>query len=56
MQIAEGRIERTQPTIFSADETADIGIDLATAVVEEIGSEGQSRFTGTIRNVTIEVQ
>jgi hypothetical protein len=27
--------------IFSADETADVGIDLATPVVEAIGSEQQ---------------
>ena len=33
-KVAQGRIERTQPRIFSADETADVGIDLATPVVE----------------------
>ena len=52
----EGRIERTQPMIFSADETADVGIDLATPVVERIGSEAKSRFTGHIPRVTIEVE
>ena len=55
-QIAEGRIERTQPMIFSADETADVGIDLGTPVVEAIGSEAKSRFTGHIPKVTIEVR
>jgi arylsulfatase len=55
-QVAEGRIERTQPMIFSADETADVGIDLATPVVEAIGSEAQSRFTGKIPEVTISVE
>jgi hypothetical protein len=54
-QVAQGRIERTQPMIFSADETADVGIDLATPVVEAIGSESKSRFTGQISKVTIEV-
>ena len=54
-KVAEGRIERTHPMIFSADETADVGIDLATPVVEEIGSEAKSRFTGSISEVTIEV-
>ena len=29
-QVAEGRIEHTQAGIFSADETADVGIDLGT--------------------------
>jgi arylsulfatase len=47
-KVAEGRIEQTQPMIFSADETADVGIDLATPVVETIGSEANSRFTGSI--------
>jgi arylsulfatase len=55
-KVAEGRIERTQPMIFSADETADVGIDLATPVVEAIGSEARSRFTGHIPKVTVEVK
>jgi arylsulfatase len=42
--------------VFSADVTADVGIDLATPVVESIGSETRSRFTGRIPKVTIEVQ
>lgn len=53
--VAQGRIERTQPRIFSADETADVGIDLATPVVERIGAEAESRFTGRIQRVTVEV-
>ncbi len=55
-QAAQGRIERTQPMIFSADETADVGIDLGTPVVEAIGAEARSRFTGRIPKVTIEVR
>ena len=55
-KFAEGRIEHTQPMIFSADETADVGIDLATPVVETIGSEARSRFTGRIPKVTVEVK
>jgi arylsulfatase len=55
-QVAAGRIERTQPAIFSADETADVGIDLATPVVEAIGAEAKSKFTGRIPKVTVEVQ
>ena len=45
-KVGEGRIERTQPGLFSADETADVGIDLGTPVVEAIGAEAKSRFTG----------
>ena len=55
-KVGEGRIERTQPNLFSADETADVGIDLATPVVEAIGSEGRSRFTGNIPRVTVAVK
>lgn len=54
-KIGEGRIPRTQAMIFSADETADVGIDLATPVVESIGAEHKSKFTGGIPKVTIEV-
>jgi arylsulfatase len=54
-KVAEGRIDQTQPGIFSADETADVGEDLGTPVVEAIGAEEQSKFTGRIPRVTIEV-
>lgn len=56
VKVGEGRIERTQPMVFSADETADVGIDLATPVVEAIGSEAKSRFTGKVTKVTVEVK
>jgi arylsulfatase A-like enzyme len=55
-KVGEGRIERTQPGIFSADETADVGIDLGTPVVEAIGAEAKSRFTGRIPKLTVEVK
>jgi arylsulfatase len=55
-QIAQGRIEHTQAAIFSADETADVGIDLGTPVVEAIGSEQKSKFTGRIPKVTVEIK
>ncbi|MHB0958317.1 MAG: arylsulfatase [Pirellulaceae bacterium] len=55
-KVGEGHIERTQPTIFSADETADVGIDLATPVVEALGAERKSKFTGRIPKVIVEVK
>ncbi|MGR9099205.1 MAG: arylsulfatase [Gammaproteobacteria bacterium] len=55
-KVAEGRIERTQPRIFSADETADVGIDEATPVVAGIGQGHETRFTGRIEKVTVEVK
>jgi arylsulfatase len=54
-KVAQGRIERTVPLVFSADETADVGIDLGTPVVEAVGAEARSRFTGRIPTVTIAV-
>lgn len=54
-QVGQGRIDHTQAGIFSADETADVGVDLGTPVVEEIGSERPSRFNGRIHRVTVEV-
>ena len=54
--VGQGRIEHTQAGIFSADETADVGIDLGTPVVEAIGAEAKSRFNGRIPKVTVEVR
>jgi arylsulfatase len=55
-KVGSGRIEHTQAGIFSADETADVGIDLGTPVVEAIGAEAKSKFTGHITKVTVEVK
>lgn len=55
-QVGEGTIARTQAIVFSADETADVGIDLATPVVEAIGAERESKFTGSIPKVTVEIK
>lgn len=54
---AEGRIEKTQPLIFSADETADVGLDNQTPVAEGIGiGREATRFTGKIHKVTVNVK
>jgi hypothetical protein len=54
-KVAEGRIERTQPMIFSADETADVGEDDATPVTEDYRAY-DNKFTGKILQVTIDVK
>jgi hypothetical protein len=54
-KVAEGRIERTQPYIFSADETADVGEDDATPVTEDYKAY-DNKFTGTILKVTVDVK
>jgi len=54
--VAKSRIGRTQPLMFSADETADVGLDNQTPVVEGIGIGPEETFTGTIEKVVISVQ
>ena len=55
--VAEGRIEKTQPLMFSADETADVELDNQTPVVEGIGiGRDETRFTGEIDKITVEVK
>lgn len=55
--IAEARVEQTQPNIFSADETADVGLDNQTPVAEGIGyGPEETRFTGKIDKVVVAVK
>jgi hypothetical protein len=56
-KVAEGRVERTQPNIYSADETADVGLDNQTPVAEGIGyGPEETKFTGKIDKITLEVK
>ena len=56
-KVAEGRIEKTQPNIFAADETADVGLDNQTPVATGIGyGPEETRFGGKIREITIELK
>jgi hypothetical protein len=52
--VAEGQIGNTVPFIFSADETADVGMDEATPVTEDY-AEGDNDFTGKIEKVTVDL-
>lgn len=54
-KVAEGKIDRTQGFIFSADETADVGVDEATPVTEDY-KEGDNAFTGKIKKVVVELK
>ncbi|HSF52616.1 MAG TPA: arylsulfatase [Algoriphagus sp.] len=49
----EGRLEKTQPGIFSVDDLADVGIDEGPWVADYGAS---SKFTGKIKKVTIETK
>jgi arylsulfatase A-like enzyme len=50
----EGRVAATQPMVFSADETTDVGSDSATPVSDDYGSK-DSAFTGRVRWVQLDV-
>jgi arylsulfatase A-like enzyme len=54
-RVIDGRIDRTQPIIFSADETADVGEDDATPVTEDYKAY-DNKFTGKILKVTVDVK
>lgn len=55
-QVAEGRIEKTQPAVFSGDETADVGVDDATQVVDKLFENREaSKFTGRVDQVKISI-
>ncbi len=55
-KVAEGRIEKTQPMMFSADETADVGKDDATQVVPATFKDvHDSEFTGYVKKVVISI-
>lgn len=52
-KVGEGRIERTQPNFFSADEGVDVGEDGETPVTETYGTPAPHKFTGKIDKVTL---
>jgi arylsulfatase len=54
-QVATGRIPKTQPFAFSADEGADVGVDTETMVSNDY-KPGENKFTGKILKVTIDTQ
>jgi hypothetical protein len=51
--VGQGRVDATEPMLFSADETADLGSDTATPVSDDYGTDGH--FTGRIRWVQIDI-
>lgn len=55
-KVAQGRIERTQPMVFSGDEGADVGEDGETPVTEDYGIAAPYQFTGRINKVTIDIK
>lgn len=51
--VAEGKLSRTQPGIFSVDDLADVGVDLGTPVADYGAS---SVFRGHIEKITISLK
>ncbi len=53
--VGSGRVERTNPNIFSADDNADVGVDEGTNVSSAY-KQHENRFTGKIDKVVVEVR
>jgi arylsulfatase len=54
-KVAEGRIPKTQPFVFSADEGVDVGVDNETMVSNDY-NPGENKFGGRIIKVTIDTK
>jgi len=52
-QVGEGRVDRTEPMMFSGDETTDVGRDTSTPVSAEY--RGRSVFSGKVNWVQIDI-
>ena len=55
-KVAEGRVDKTVPAVYSADETADVGQDDATPVADHVfKNTDETKFTGFVNSVTISI-
>jgi len=54
-KVAEGKIPKTQPFIFSGDEGTDVGLDAETNVSNDYKQVGNA-FTGRISKVTVSLE
>lgn len=54
-KVASGRIEKTEPMMFSIDDGADVGSDGGTPVTETYSEHGNT-FAGKIKKVTLELK
>ncbi|MDH3679485.1 MAG: arylsulfatase [Acidimicrobiia bacterium] len=53
-QVGAGRVDHTEPFIFSADETCDIGFEAGSPVIVDYGAE-KGQFNGEVKWVQIDV-
>jgi len=54
-KVGSGRVERTNPNIFSADDAADVGVDEGTNVSSAY-KQHENKFTGKIEKVRIDTK
>jgi len=54
-KVAQGKIPKTQPYAYSADEGVDVGMDNETAVSNDY-KERDNKFTGTIKKITVDAK
>ena len=52
--VGQGRVEQTQPVVFSADETSDVGVKRGSPITPEMPPE-KSAFNGDVKAVVIEI-
>ena len=55
-KVAEGKIGKTVPFMFSADETLDVGGDLALPVTDDYPEGESNKFSGKIHWVRIDLE
>ena len=55
-KVSEGKIEKTVPFIFSADETMDVGGDLALPVTDDYAEGEDNQFSGKIHWVRVDLE
>jgi len=53
-KVGAGRVNATEPMLFSGDETTDVGSDSATPVSDDYGPK-DSKFTGRVKWVQIDL-
>jgi arylsulfatase A-like enzyme len=53
-QVGDGRVDGTEPMMFSGDETTDVGADSATPVSDDYGPK-DSAFTGRVHWIQIDI-
>jgi len=52
-QVGQGRIERSVPSLFTASETFDVGVDLGSPVALDYFDRAPFRFNGKINSINI---